>query len=263
MKGCGEGWSLSTVGLLFSWSPSPGRTVLYFSPLHTLPLNALHPSSLSLESSWELAHLSKGKQQEAQGTGCSSFSFELPPPISLSSWEASSGNVCNSDVFHSVVFSYYLPCIFFVIWGNCYRCIETNRCQEKDWRQKEMRSDLVTWVPFKIGEGIFGKEGHVLKDCYSSEGVQSSFDISPQTLRCSWGWKHLAEQGKESNCMCRAGSELRKELLLLFIVKSFLSTFWERSWWIALKILSELINLFISPSLSIFICQTVCPKWYY
>ena len=40
----------------------------------------------------------------------------------------------------------------------------------------------MTWVTFKIVEGIFGKEGHVLKDCYSSEGVQSSFDISPKPL---------------------------------------------------------------------------------
>ena len=37
------------VELLFSWSPSPRRTVLYFSPLHTLPLSALHPSSVTGE----------------------------------------------------------------------------------------------------------------------------------------------------------------------------------------------------------------------
>lgn len=54
----------------------PGSTVLYFSPLHTLPLNALLPSSVSLESSWEHAHLSKGEQQEAQGTA----SHSLPQP---------------------------------------------------------------------------------------------------------------------------------------------------------------------------------------
>ena len=66
---------------------------------------------LSLESSWEHAHLSKGKQQETQGTGCSSFSFPLPPQSPLAPGKQAVEMfviVMFSIVCFLVVFSLYL-----------------------------------------------------------------------------------------------------------------------------------------------------------